>query len=144
MRNDKDQLKRNIETRKAIQSRLTQQMVEMKGLNSVETLSITFEKMSQDRVINKIAYFNSSPQPVINITDFKDNLMISGQDIQNKIATLISEGSGWTIKSVYGQWINILQYNPLKGSSYIQLPSELRNSTKGLINNSRSFFQVRF
>lgn len=57
MRNDKDQLKQNIETRKAIQSRLTQQMVEMKGLNSVETLSITFEKMSQDRVINKIAYF---------------------------------------------------------------------------------------
>ena len=119
-------------------------MVEMKGLNSVETLSITFEKMSQDRVINKIAYFNSSPQTVINISDSKDNLTISGQDIQNKIATLISEGSDWTIKSVYGQWINILQYNPLKGSSYIQLPSELRNSTKGLINNSRSFFQVRF
>ena len=50
MRNDKDQLKQSIETRKAIQSRLTQQMVEMKGLNSVETLSITFEKMSQDGV----------------------------------------------------------------------------------------------
>ena len=98
MRNDKDQLKQNIETKKAIQSRLTQQMVEMKGLYSVETLSITFEKMSQDRVINKIAYFNSSPQTVINITDFKDNLIISGQEIQNKIVTLISEGSGWTIK----------------------------------------------
>ena len=27
-----------------------------------------------------------------------------------------------------------MKYEPLKGSSYIQLPSELRNSAKGLIN----------
>ena len=30
--------------------------------------------------------------------------------------------------------INIVNYNPLKGSSYIDLPQELRNSAKGLIN----------
>ena len=38
------------------------------------------------------------------------------------------------MKPVDNRYINIVQYNPLKGSSYIQLPSELRNFAKGLIN----------
>ena len=31
-------------------------------------------------------------------------------------------------------YIDIVIYKPLKGSSYIELPTELRNSAKGLIN----------
>ena len=46
----------------------------------------------------------------------------------------ISEGSGWTIESVENHYLNIVKYEPMKGSSYIQLPEELRNSAKGLIN----------
>ena len=38
------------------------------------------------------------------------------------------------IKSVDNHYINIIKYKPLKGSSFIQLPTELRNSAKGLIN----------
>ena len=109
-------------------------MNEMRDLKFVETLSITFEKTSQDGTINKRAYFNNAPKTVINTGDLEEDLMFSSQEIQNKIATWISEGSCWIIKSVNGQWINIDQYNPLKGSSYIQLPSELKNSAKGLIN----------
>lgn len=52
----------------------------------------------------------------------------------NKIAPWISEGSGWTIESIHNQYMNIVKYQPLKGSSYIQLPSKLRNSANGLIN----------
>ena len=54
--------------------------------------------------------------------------------VLNKIAQWISEGSGWTIQSVDSHYLNIVKYKPLKGSSYIQLPYELRNSSKGLIN----------
>lgn len=32
----------------------------MEGLKFVETITITFEKMSQDDVTNKAAYFNSA------------------------------------------------------------------------------------
>lgn len=35
---------------------------------------------------------------------------------------------------VTGHFINIVKYIPLKGSSYLPLPEELRNSKKGLIN----------
>ena len=39
-----------------------------------------------------------------------------------------------TIESIDKQYINIVKYKPLKGSSYIKLPPELRNPAKGLIN----------
>ena len=43
-------------------------------------------------------------------------------------------GSGWIIDQVQDIHININNYDPLAGSSYIQLPPTLRNSMKGLIN----------
>ena len=59
---------------------------------------------------------------------------MSKQNILNQINQWISEGSGWTIQSVDNHYLNIVKYKPMNGSSYIQLPSELRNSKKGLIN----------
>ena len=50
------------------------------------------------------------------------------------IAVWLSEGSGWGFESVKLHIINIVSYFPLRGTSYIQLPEELRNSMKGLIN----------
>ena len=70
----------------------------------------------------------------MNVYDLEDDLKISTHETQNETATLISQSSGWTIKSVYGHQINIVQYNPFKGSSHVKLPSESMNSTKGLIN----------
>ena len=43
-------------------------------------------------------------------------------------------GSGWTIDKIDSNYINIVVCQPLNGSSYIELPTELRNFKKGLIN----------
>ena len=59
---------------------------------------------------------------------------MSKQNILDKIAQWISEGSGWTVKSVENHYLNVVKYQPMRGSSYIKLPTELRNSAKGLIN----------
>ena len=50
------------------------------------------------------------------------------------IEVWISEGSGWTIDRVDNNYTNVVNYKPLNGSSYIELPTELKNSAKGLIN----------
>ena len=44
-----------------------------------------------------------------------------------------NESSGWIVKSIESQYINISTYRPLSGSSYMNLPVELRSSRKGLI-----------
>jgi len=90
--------------------------------------------MSSSETINKTAYFNSKPQTIINNTEIFKSLQLSKEQILNIITQWISEGSGWTIESVDNHYLNIVKYEPMKGSSYIKLPQELRNSRKGLIN----------
>ena len=123
-----------MDKRKAIQFNLMKQLDKMKDLKYVETLSVIFEKYTGDSIIIKTVFFNSKTKTVINTKDIDEDLLISSQEIQNKIVTWISEGSGWTIKSTDSYYSNIFQYNPLKGSSPSQLPSELRNSAEGLTN----------
>ena len=50
------------------------------------------------------------------------------------IDTWINDGSAWIVESIESQYINVLTYIPLSGSSYISLPVELRSPKKGLIN----------
>ena len=134
IKSDQDPLAQMQNTRKAIEHRLITSLDEMKGLKYVETLKVTFEKNSGNFLVEKPAYFNSTPQTIINQMEINEALQMSKQQIMNKIAQWISEGSGWTIQSVDTHYLNIAKYEPMKGSSYIQLPSELRNPKKGLIN----------
>ena len=46
----------------------------------------------------------------------------------------INKGSGWVIDEIKGLYINISNYEPLLGGSYIPLQKALNNSMKGLIN----------
>ncbi|XP_068761891.1 uncharacterized protein [Montipora capricornis] len=107
----------------------------MKGLKFAETLRVKFEKEigNEERVI-KTAYFNSKSQTITNDTQIELSLSLSKQEILNNIAVWISEGSGWTIQSIDNHYLNVVKYEPIKGSCYIKLPTELRNSAKDLIN----------
>ena len=135
IKNDKDPLVQLNSTRKGLVYHITSVLTSMKGLKFAETLRVTFEKETghEERVI-KTAYFNSQPQTITNDTQIELALSLSKQEILNNIAVWISEGSGWTIESINNHYLNVVKYEPMKGSSYIKLPTELRNSAKGLIN----------
>ncbi|KAL9971514.1 hypothetical protein ACROYT_G017685 [Oculina patagonica] len=134
IKNNKDPLLQLQNTRKAVENHIIKELSAMKGVKFIETLKVKFTKMSGDSVIYKTAYFNSKAQTIINNLEIVESLQASKQQILNFVAQWISEGSGWTIESVDGHYINLVKYEPIKGSSYIQLPYELRNSSKGLIN----------
>ena len=134
IKNNKDPLAQIQNTRKAIEYHIIKILTSMKGLKFVETLRVTFKKLAKDKIEYKTAYFNSKPQTIINNIEINEALKLSKQQILNMIAQWISEGSGWTVESVDNHHLNIVQYQPMKGSSYIKLPQELRNSAKGLIN----------
>ena len=135
IKNNKDPLVQLQNTRKAVANHIENILISMKGLKFAETLRVTFEKETghEERVI-KTAYFNSKPRTITNDTQIELALSLSKQQILNKIAVWVSEGSGWTVQSVDNHYLNVVKYEPMKGSSYIKLPTELRNSAKGLIN----------
>ena len=93
-----------------------------------------YDNIFEKRKKFETAYFNCKAKTVINENEINEVLETSRQDIMKAIGQWISEGSGWTIKSVDGHYINLTKYKPLKGSSYIELPTELKNPAKGLIN----------
>jgi len=73
IKNNKDPLAQMQNTRKAIEHRVITLLNEMKGLKYVETLKVTFSKMSGDEIVKKSAYFNSTPQTIINQMEIADS-----------------------------------------------------------------------
>ena len=107
---------------------------EMKGFKYQITLFVTLKKSKLDGTIEYAAvYLNSFVKTVINY-DIDDSIDKSISEILFRLDNWINEGCGWVIERVNYQYLNISQYAPLVGSSFIQLPRELRNSKKGLIN----------
>ena len=106
----------------------------MKGIKHIEILRLTFKKTTVDsdknepKMIFKMAYFNSKAKTIINENEINESIQMSNQEMLNGIEVCLSKGSEWTVESIDDQYINIVKYNPLKGSSYI------RNPAKGLIN----------
>ena len=112
----------------------------IKGFKFIETLEVMFEKDTIDsktgkRVsIYKAAFFNGKAKIVTKVDDLEPELNMSRQEILDTIDKWVSEGSGWVIDRIDNHYTNVTLYKPLNGSSYIELPTELRNPKKGLIN----------
>ena len=82
----------------------------------------------------KDAYFNSTAFTILNEYQIIEALDKAAEEINNKIAFWLSEGSGWTIVEIRSHFVNIVKYLPLRGNSYIPTPDKLRHHNKGLIN----------
>ena len=82
----------------------------------------------------KTLHFNSI---VKTVTNQRYSLNDSFEEILHLLNIWINEGSGWVVDEIKGLYINISNYEPLLGGSYIPLPKVLNNSMKGLINLKR-------
>ena len=127
-------------TRPQTESHLEDLLKTMKGFKLIDTLEVTFEKDTIDsktgkRVsIYKTSFFNGKAKIVTKIDDLEPELNMSRQEVLNTIDKGVSEGSGSVTDRIDNHYINVTLYKPLNGSSYIELPTELRNPKKGLIN----------
>ena len=109
---------------------------EMKGFKYQVTVKVLLSKDERNEGIEYSSiYFNSATKTVIN-SEF--SLDKSFQDILYRVDNWINGGSGWIIESKSGEYVNISKYSPLIGSSFVELPSELKNSKKGLINSKNN------
>ena len=127
-------------TRPQTESHLEDLLKTMKGFKFIETLEVTFEKNSinpKTRSLIKIyktAFFNGKAKTITKTDDIEHELNMSRQEIIDLIDKWISEGSGWVINRIESHYMNVTICTPLHGSSYIELPTELKNPKNGLIN----------
>ena len=105
---------------------------ETKGFKYQINVKVLLKKYKSNGEIDFApVYFNSSTKTVIS---YRYKLDQSFQENLYKTDAWVDRGSGWIIELTESQYINISTYRPLVGSSYIDLPIELKHSKKGLIN----------
>ena len=109
---------------------------EMKGFKYQITVAVLLSKEKRKGDIEySSVYFNSITKTVINSGFSLDK---SFQEILYRIDNWINEGSGWIMESINGEYVNISMYSPLIGSSFVELPNELKNTKKDLISIKNS------
>ena len=105
---------------------------ETKGFRYQITVKVLLKKYKLNGEIEFApVYFNSLTKTVIN---HRFRLENSFQEILYMIDDWINNGSDWDVESIESQYINISTYRSLTGSSYMDLPVELKSPRKGLIN----------
>ena len=105
---------------------------ETKGFKYQITVKVLLKKYKPNEEVEFTpVYFNSSTKKIIN---HRYKLDQSFQEILYRTDAWINKGSGRIIESIESQYINISTHRPLVGSSYIDLPIELKHPRKGLIN----------
>ena len=117
---------------------------ETKGFKYQITVKVLLKKYKLNGEIEFApVYFNSTTKTVIN---HRFRLENSFQEDLYLIDNGIDEGSRWIVELIKSQYINFSTYRLLSGSSYMNLPVELRNPRKGLINiknkDQKNFYGV--
>lgn len=90
------------------------------------TLLAKYSKISNDEEILKVKNFSTKNVEIFRSTDlvniFQENVV---EEIDKKIDDFQDEGSGWILQSIINLEVNINKYNPLRGNSYISLPTSV-------------------
>ena len=129
----KDPLVQLEASKSSIKDLFKELLIEMKGFKYEITMTVLLYKNKINGYTEYTSvYFNSATKTVINSDKY--DLDKSFQEVLYRIDNCINKGSGWIIESTDGEYVNISAYNPLIGSTYIELPDELKHSGKGLIN----------
>ena len=105
---------------------------EKRGFKYIIEVKITPKnRINDNKFVPKTLYFKSLNKTV---TNQRYRLNYSFEEILNQLDIWIDEGSGWVIDKIEGLYINVANYEPLLGGSYIPLTKALNNSIKDLIN----------
>ena len=101
---------------------------EAKGFKYQITVKVLLKKYKSNGEIEfSPVYFNSSTKSIINCRYKLDQYF---QETFYRIDEWINRGSGCIIELIESQYINIFTYRSLVGSSYLDLPIELKHQKK--------------
>ena len=136
MINKKDPLSQLEASKSSIKDLLHDLVDETKGFKYQITIKILLKKYKGIEIEFFPIYFNSTIKTEIN---HKFDLDKSFQEILCIINNWINEGSGRIVEKIHSQYINVLTFRPLSGSSYIKLSAELKNPKKGRIDIKNNY-----
>ena len=123
---------------KPILNHLSNDLIEKRGIKWFISVKVRFVKPKPDGedLITK-PHFRSLCMKTVNQHELENQLEEAKQKITQSLVLFQKEGSGWVLDEIIHLDLSIAQYTPVKGSSYIPLPSKLKVK-KAIINIKNS------
>ena len=135
-KNNKDLFKFFQKTKNSFTNVCTNEVENMKTVKIQFSLLVRFYMIRDEKVEEMNHYFNRM-QPVIlnehNIDILKPLLNQFIDEVKGQIEAWSERGSGWIMDKILEAFINVAQYQPMRGGRYMPLPKKLQNK-KAIIN----------
>ena len=94
---------------------------------------VNLAKRSDNNIIYKNPYFRSGIKEINSSTSIPETFEIMKKKMIELFETFTNEGSGWIFQNIDHLILNVDKNIPLNGSSYIDLPKEIKTK-KAVIN----------
>ena len=98
------------------------------------SVKVRFAKVTPEGEVFAEPFFTSRCYLLVNAASLQDQFQEALQKLLNDCESFIRNGSGWVMDKVLKVFVNVGQYKPLKGKSYIPLPQGLSGNNHGIIN----------
>ena len=119
---------------KPILNHLSKELIEKRGIKWFISVKVRFVKPKSDGSDQATeSHFRSLCMKTVNQHELENQLDEAKQKITQSLVLFQKEGSGWVLYEIHHLDLSIAQYTPVKGSSYIPLPSKLKTK-KAIIN----------
>ncbi|XP_028414926.1 uncharacterized protein LOC114538015 [Dendronephthya gigantea] len=123
---------------KPILTHLSNELVKKRGIKWFISVKVRFIKPKPDgEDLTTEPHFRSHCMKTVAQHELDNQLDEAKQKIIQSLVMFQKEGSGWILDEIFHLDLSIAQYSPVKGSSYIPLPSKLKTK-KAIINVKNS------
>ncbi|KAK3103044.1 hypothetical protein FSP39_016008 [Pinctada imbricata] len=117
----------------AIRSLLKKALLKRRGMKVYITMQVRFSKQRGDQVETTDPFFHGRCHIILKMEDIDMAIKESMKKIMTSFVEYQREGSNWSLDKVLEININIANYRPIKGSSFIPLPAKLV-AKKAIVN----------
>ena len=111
-------------------------------VRTLKSVKIQFSRllgfsMNRNEEVEHMRHYFNRMQPIVlnehNIDTLSHLLNPFIDEVKGEIEAWSQRGSGWVIDEILEAFINVAQYQPLRGGSYMELPKKLQ-ANKSIIN----------
>ena len=111
-------------------------IIEKKNVKVVLSAKVTIIKLIENETITMTIYANTSPETAYSESGIASLIANKKDELEKKIYERMDKvsGSGWSIKNIEAITVTTYTQTPSRGSSWFEVPDELKNSRLTLIN----------
>ena len=135
-KNNKDLFKFFQKTKNSFINVCKNEIETLKSVKIQFSLRVKFHMRREEEAEEMVHYFNRMQPAILNehTADTLNHLLNQFIDqVKGEIEAWSERGSGWIMDRILEAFINVAQYQPLRGRSYMELPTKLKNK-KAVLN----------